>query len=243
MDLRWRCAHPPRDTQRARGSARARGPRGRGSTRSRATRCGYTPPGAAARLIRGYARPIDVTYALLLALFTALLGFVGGIIANRALEGDRSRRDECRRLRDLAEELGSHTTEAASPDAFNFLALSRRRWDDAPQDVLRREEPKTYELCRATYGLIDELNEGSASVRRRGDAKQWDEGRAKADVRAVLGGTHDTLEAARAALTAYVSRRCGYMKPISSLRRSAASTPRVAPSGGGKSAPKGPGLP
>jgi hypothetical protein len=146
---------------------------------------------------------------VLLALFTALLGFVGGIVANRALEGDRSRRDECRRLRDLAEELRTHAAEAASPDAFNFLELSRRRWDEAPQDLLRRGEPKAYELCRTSYDQIAELNEGSASVRRRGEQLRWDEGRAKADVRAALGGAHATFEASRAAVTAYASRRCG----------------------------------
>jgi hypothetical protein len=151
---------------------------------------------------------MELTYALLLAAFSGVLGFVGGLLGPRLLERDRAQREECQQLRDLAAELQSHVGTAATAGVFNFLELSRSGWDDAPKDLLRREAATTYELCRVAYARVAELNMHSANVLDRGRTRAADEGIAQRDVRALLSAAHPQLESARAAVADFTSRHC-----------------------------------
>jgi hypothetical protein len=134
---------------------------------------------------------------------------VVSVLFHRYNESRRARTDDCRRLRDLVAELNLTAMRTGNADGFDFRPLGVRRWEEAPQDLLRREDADLYDVCLTAYDIIDALNAGSADARRRGELQHPDEGAAKRDVRASLKQDRDWILLAHSRLSAYVAKRCG----------------------------------
>ena len=145
---------------------------------------------------------------VLTILLSGLVGFVLGLLSNRLVSADQTRKNECGQLRRVLIELDDVARAIAKPDAFEFDSLPTRAWDEAPRALLRREAAQVDELCADAYAAVRTLNRDSAEVQRRANVRQYDEAIAKDDTRRRLPGVRDGVVRARTSLEAYVKSHC-----------------------------------